>query len=125
MIFIFKIANILAGLLLGITTLDKLDGESNFFNDLAKKLIPYTTTIGGLSLGLGVFLLVFRDGCFLYDLLGIAAGLLLLTHVLSQIPTIGEFLVKLSKMLMPFKAIVGMAILVLTLLGFFGMNILC
>lgn len=113
--FIFDIANILAGILLGITALDKLDGESNFFNNIAKKLIPFTTIIGGISLGLGVwYLLGFKH--ILYSSVAIAGGLLLLTHVLSQIPAIGGWLVKVSKKLMPFKVIVGMALLILAIL---------
>lgn len=123
LVLIFKIANVLAGILLGITALDKLDGESDFFNNIAKKLMPFTTAIGGTTLGLGILFLL-RSGGFLYDLLAIAAGLLLLTHVLSQVPAIGETLVKISKKLMPFKVIVGMTLLVLTLLRFFGVHII-
>lgn len=116
---IFTIANILAGILLGITALDKLDGESDFFNNIAKKLMPFTTIIGGTSLGLGIFLLIFYSGGFIYELTAIIAGLLLLTHVLSQIPAVGETLVKISKKLMPFKVIVGIALLVLAILSLF------
>ncbi|WP_215907182.1 hypothetical protein [Kordia aestuariivivens] len=122
-VLIYKIANILAGILLGITALDRLDGESDFFNNIAKKLMPFTTTIGGASLGLGIyFLLGFHH--ILYNALAIAAGLLLLTHVLSQIPTIGDSLVKVSKKLMPFKVIVGVALLIMTVLRFLGIHIL-
>ncbi|QHI34831.1 hypothetical protein IMCC3317_01750 [Kordia antarctica] len=116
---IFTIANILAGILLGITALDKLDGESDFFNKIAKKLMPFTTIIGGASLGLGIFFLLFYKGGLLYELVAIVGGLLLLTHVLSQVPTIGETLVKISKKLMPFKVIVGIALLILAILSLF------
>jgi cadmium resistance protein CadD (predicted permease) len=122
-VLIYKIANILAGILLGITALDRLDGESDFFNSIAKKLMPFTTVIGGASLGLGIyFLLGFNH--ILYNVLAIAAGLLLLTHVLSQIPTIGDTLVKVSKKLMPFKVIVGVALLIMTVLRFLHIHIL-
>ena len=113
---IFDIANILSGILLGITALDKLDGESDFFNNIAKKLMPFTTAIGGTSLGLGIFLLLFRRGEFIYELVAITGGLLLLTHVLSQVPAIGGVLVKISKKLMPFKVIVGVALIILGIL---------
>lgn len=116
--FIFDIANILAGILLGITALDKLDGESNFFNNIAKKLIPFTTTIGGASLGLGIVLLLGFES-IIYSGIAIAGGLLLLTHVLSQVPAIGGFLVKLSKKLMPFKVIVGIALLIFAIIHLF------
>lgn len=115
---IFDIANILAGILLGITALDKLDGESDFFNNIAKKLMPFTTAIGGTSLGLGVWFLLGLNS-IIYTSVAIAGGLLLLTHVLSQIPAIGGFLVKLSKKLMPFKVIVGIALLILAILHLF------
>jgi len=115
---IFDIANILAGILLGITALDKLDGESDLFNNIAKKLMPFTTAIGGASLGLGIwFLLGFNS--IVYAVVAIAGGLLLLTHVLSQVPAIGGALVKISKKLMPFKVIVGIALLILAIIHLF------
>lgn len=118
---IFKIGCLCAGVLLGITALDKLDGESNFFNDIAKKLMPFTTIIGGGILGLGIYYLLHFDH-MIFNLLAMASGILLLTHVLSQIPKIGDSLVKLSKTLMPFKVIVGVALLVLTVLRFLSIH---
>ncbi|WP_046757235.1 hypothetical protein [Kordia jejudonensis] len=117
--FIFDIANILAGILLGITALDKLDGESNFFNNVAKKLMPFTLIIGGISFGLGLFLLIFSKGGFLYELVAVSGGLLLLTHVVSQIPAVGGVLVKISKKLMPFKVIIGITLLIFALIYLF------
>ena len=58
---IFKIACLAAGILLGLTALDKLDGESDFFNNIAKKLMPFTTIIGGGILGLGIYYLLHFD----------------------------------------------------------------
>ncbi|WP_298514567.1 hypothetical protein [uncultured Kordia sp.] len=118
---IFKIACLAAGILLGLTALDKLDGESNFFNDIAKKLMPFTTMIGGGILGLGIYYLLHFDH-LIFNILAMAAGVLLLTHVLSQVPKIGDTLVKISKTLMPFKVIVGIALLVLTVLRFLSIH---
>jgi len=118
---IFKIGCLCAGILLGITALDKLDGESNFFNDIAKKLMPFNTIIGGGILGLGIYYLLHFDH-LIFNLLAMASGILLLTHVLSQIPTVGDSLVKISKALMPFKVIVGVALLVLTVLRFLSIH---
>jgi len=118
---IFKIGCLCAGILLGITALDKLDGESNFFNDIAKKLMPFNTIIGGGILGLGIYYLLHFDH-LIFNLLAMASGILLLTHVLSQIPTVGDSLVKISKTLMPFKVIVGVALLVLTVLRFLSIH---
>ena len=118
---IFKIACLAAGILLGLTALDKLDGESDFFNNIAKKLMPFTTIIGGGIVGLGIYYLLHFDH-LIFNILAIAAGVLLLTHVLSQIPKIGDTLVKISKTLMPFKVIVGIALFVLTILRFLSIH---
>ncbi|MGH1384652.1 hypothetical protein [Kordia sp.] len=118
---IFKIACLAAGILLGLTALDKLDGESDFFNNIAKKLMPFTTIIGGGILGLGIYYLLHFDH-LIFNILAMAAGVLLLTHVLSQIPKIGDTLVKISKTLMPFKVIVGIALFVLTILRFLSIH---
>ena len=115
---LFNLANILAGILLGVTALDKLDGESNFFNNIAKKLMPFSLVIGGISLGLGIWYLI-SFKAFIYPLIAIAGGLLLLTHVVSQIPAVGGTLVKVSKKLMPFKVIIGMTLLIFALIYLF------
>ncbi|MFK7749792.1 MAG: hypothetical protein AB8B65_15455 [Kordia sp.] len=120
---LIKIAGIAAGILLGITALDKLDGESDFFNNVAKKIMPFSTIIGGGLIVLAIFELLqifgFSDDRHLiYDLVAIASGLLLLTHVLSQIPKVGDSLVNISKKLMPFKVIFGMALFILSILRF-------
>lgn len=127
MYLLIKIAGIAAGILLGLTALDKLDGESDFFNNIAKKLMPFTTIIGGGIIVLAIFelLQIFGfggDRHFIFDLVALASGILLLTHVLSQIPKIGDSLVKISKTLMPFKVIVGIALIVLTVLRFINIH---
>lgn len=116
--FLLTIANIAGGILLGLATLDKWDGEANFFNKIAKVLAPFQTIIGGALIVLPL-LLIFRGGFTLYGILSIVGGLLLLTHVFGKVPALEESLRKVSSKLMPFKAIIGIALLavgILTLL---------
>ena len=110
---LLTIANISGGLLLGLATLDKLDGERNFFNKIAGVLAPFQTVIGGALVILPI--LAFS----LPGLVSIVGGLLLLTHVFGKVPALESVLRKLSDKLMPFKAIIGIVLLVLGVLSFF------
>ena len=107
------IANISGGILLGLATLDKWDGESNFFNKIAGFLAPFQTVIGGALVVLPI--LKFS----LIGIVSILGGILLLTHVFGKVPALESSLRKLSEKLMPFKAVIGIAILVLGILGLF------
>lgn len=110
---LLTIANISGGILLGLATLDKWDGESNFFNKIAGVLAPFQTIIGGALIVLPVFKFS------LLSILSILGGILLLTHVFGKLPALETSLRQLSTKLMPFKAIIGIAILVLGILGLF------
>lgn len=110
---LLTIANISGGILLGLATLDKWDGESNFFNKIAGVLAPFQTIIGGALIVLPVFKFS------LLSILSILGGILLLTHVFGKVPALETSLHQLSAKLMPFKAIIGIAILVLGILGLF------
>ena len=122
--FIFEIACICAGILLAITTLDRLDGKSNFFNNVAAKLTPFAALIGIVTMILGIlFLLKFH--CILFSLTGIACGFLLLPQRLAKVPGIGSFLFKLSNAIQPFKVFVGDVAIVLGVLGLFNLNPFC
>lgn len=112
------IANIAGGILLGLATLDKWDGEKNYFNNIAGKLAPFQTIIGGILLGFGL-LNVFKSGGLLFDIIQVLGGFLLLAHVIAKVPAIGDGLKKLSDKLMPFKAIVGIALLVIGVISIF------
>lgn len=112
------IANISGGILLGLATLDKWDGEKNYFNAIAIKLTPFQTIIGGMLLGFGI-LNLFRSGGLLFDIIQVLGGLLLLSHVISKIPAVGDGLKKLSDKLMPFKAIVGIALMAIGIISIF------
>jgi len=113
------IANISGGILLGLATLDKWDGESNFFNKIAGVLAPFQTIIGGALVVLGL-LNIFKGGGMigmLYNVASVLGGILLLTHSLGKVPAFGDSLKKLSDKLMPFKATIGIALLVIGVLG--------
>lgn len=121
---IFEIACICAGILLAITALDRLDGKSNFFNNIAAKLKPFNTVIGFATLIIGVIYLL-KIECIIFGAIGIACGLLLLPQQLTNVPGIGSSLLKASNWLMPFKVIIGDAALFIGLLGLFNMNPFC
>ncbi|MCT4630510.1 hypothetical protein [Winogradskyella sp.] len=110
---LLTIANISGGILLGLATLDKWDGDSNFFNKIAGALAPFQTVIGGAL----VVLPILRFS--LLGIISILGGVLLLTHVFGKVPALETSLRKLSAQLMPFKAIIGIALLVLGLMGLF------
>lgn len=107
-------ANISGGILLGLATLDKWDGDANFFNKIAGVLAPFQTVIGGALLVLPI--LRFS----LLGIISILGGILLLTHVFGKVPALETTLRKLSGKLMPFKAVIGIALLVLGILGLLG-----
>ena len=111
---LLTIANISGGILLGLATLDKWDGESNFFNKIAGFLAPFQTVIGGAL----VVLPLFRFS--LLGIISILGGILLLTHVFGKVPALETSLRKLSAVLMPFKAIIGLVLIVIGLISLFG-----
>ncbi|RCW92158.1 hypothetical protein [Winogradskyella arenosi] len=113
---LLAIANITGGLLLGLTTLDKWDGASDFFNKIAGFLAPFDTVIG-----LGLIILAFLefwDG-LIFNVVSILGGILLLTHVFGKVPALEAALYKISDKLMPFKAIIGIALLIIGILQIF------
>ncbi|RAJ13425.1 hypothetical protein [Olleya aquimaris] len=114
---LLDIANISGGVLLGLATLDKWDGESNFFNKIAGVLAPFQTVIGCALIVLAI--LEFWDG-LLFNIVSIIGGLLLLTHVFGKVPALEETLRKISDKLMPFKAIIGIALLAIGVLSLFN-----
>ena len=92
---IFEIACICAGILLAITALDRLDGKSNFFNNIAAKLKPFNAVIGFATLIIGI-IYILKIECIIFGVVGIACGLLLLPQQLTKIPGIGNSLLKAS-----------------------------
>ncbi|MBD3864268.1 hypothetical protein [Olleya marilimosa] len=113
---LLDIANISGGLLLGLATLDKWDGEANFFNKIAGVLAPFQTVIGGALVVLPI-LIILGGGFGIFSIVSIIGGLLLLTHVFGKVPALEETLRKISDKLMPFKAIIGVALLAIGVLS--------
>ena len=124
MSIISDIASVAGGILLGIDTLDKWDGSKDFFKKAEDFLLPYNTAIGGVLFVISV-LNFLRPGCALYDSVGIVAGILLFTEILSKTPVIGDLFVKISKSILPFKAIIGIAVLIIGVTSLLGLRILC
>ena len=60
-----------------------------------------------------------RGGGFLFHIVSFIGGFLLLTHVISKSPSLKDSLLKFSDMLMPFKAGIGIALIVIGILGLF------
>ena len=116
--FLLNIANIAGGLLLGLTLLDKWDGDKDYFNKIAKVLTPFQTIIGGALVGLSVIFLL-RGSALLYNITSLLGGFLLLTHVISKAPAFQDSLYKLEGKLMPFKAGIGIALIVIGVLRLF------
>lgn len=116
MVSILTIANICGGLLLGLATLDKWDGERNFFNKIAGVLAPFQTVIGGALVVLSL-MRIFGGHNWLFNIVSLLGGFLLLTHAIGKAPVFGDELKKLSDKLMPFKAIIGIALLVIAIMN--------
>jgi hypothetical protein len=115
---LLTIATISGGLLLGLATLDKWDGESNFFNKIAGVLAPFQTIIGGVLVVLSI-MRIFGGYNLLFNIVSLLGGFLLLTHAIGKAPAFGDTLKKLSDQLMPFKAIIGIALLVVGIMRLF------
>jgi len=119
MVLILTIANICGGFLLGLATLDKWDGEHNFFNKIAGVLAPFQTVIGGVLVILSL-MRIFGGHNWLFNVVSLVGGFLLLTHVIGKAPAFGDTLKKLSDNLMPFKVLIGIALLVIGLINLFN-----
>ncbi len=121
---IFDLSNIAAGIILATSTLMKVKSIADSILKLSKWLTGFKVIIGFTCLILGLIFL-FRPGCSLYDFTGILAGLVLLTDTLISIPGIGEPLTKLSRSLLPFTTAIGVASLIVGILGLLDLNFLC
>ena len=121
---IFDLSNIAAGIILATSTLMKIKSISDSILKLSNWLTGFKVVVGFTSFILGLIFL-FSPGCAIYDLTGILAGLVLLTDTLINIPGIGESLTKLSRSLLPFTTAIGVASLIVGILGLLDLNFLC
>lgn len=112
---IINFSSIAGGILLAMSTLDKWDGDKDYFKKIGSYLTPYNTIIGGALLAVGI--IYFGSRGIIHSSISIAAGLLLLVNVLGKVPAIGEILTKASKALAPFQVGIGLASLVVGVLG--------
>ena len=116
MSLIFSCVMIGAGLILGVSVFGKLQRVGDTLEDASTWLNRYRATLGLACLVLGG-LLLFRHGHFLAEVIGILAGLLLLGGRLTEVPGVGDELHQLSRRLIPSEAIIGVAAVVIGLLG--------
>jgi hypothetical protein len=111
---IFDLANICAGLVLGISVLKRLNVGA--ISSAAVFFRLYRWIIGAVCLILGIYFLL-KPGYIIHDVVGILAGLLMLGDRLLAIPAVGGFLKNASKALLPYEAIIGIAALIVGILG--------
>jgi len=117
---VFEIACILSGILLGINLLSNQKSIGEAATSLSKNLTGYQFTLGSLALILGAFLLIFRPGGILLDVVGMVAGVTLLGSKLNDVPVVGNVLSDASNRLNTYRDYIGIAAIVLGILGLFN-----
>ena len=124
MVILFELALICAGILLGITTLDKWDGSTQIFTKAANALKPFAAVIGGVCLLIGIWFLL-RPFCTFRDIIGILAGLSLLGGSFENSKSLQDFFNKSASFLNPYKVIIGIIALLLGILGLLNIGFIC
>lgn len=122
--FFFDVACILTGLLLGTNLLSKQKSIGESVTSITKKMIAYQFTLGALVLILGI-LLLFKPGCAIHDIVGILAGITLLGTKLDDVPVISNFLSQAGNWLNTYRDYIGIAAIVIGILGLLNIHILC
>lgn len=121
---VFDLSNIASGIILATSILVNLKGVGEDISKLSAKLSGFKVVFGSLSLILGVIYL-FRPGCAVFEIVGIMAGLVLLSDLLKNVPAIGEFLTTTSHKLAPFSTGIGIAAIVVGVMGLLNIYFLC
>ena len=116
---LFDLVMIGAGLILGVSVFGKLQRVGDSLEDASTWLNRYRTLLGSACL-IFALLLAFRPGHLLSEIVGILAGLLLLGSRLAEVPGVGDDLARASRNLVPFEAIIGVAAVIMGLLGILG-----
>jgi len=121
---IFDIANIFGGILLAIHILGSWDAASELFHKIANWVYPYAFIIGLTCFLFGIVLLL-RPGCAIHDLVGILVGTLLIGSKFKEVPVAGDILFKISENLRAVENYVGLAGILVGILGLLNIHLLC
>jgi len=121
---IFDIANILGGILLAIHILGSWDAVSEFFHQVADWVAQYAFIIGLISFLFGIVLLL-RPGCAIHDLVGILVGSLLIGSRFKELPIAGDILYSLTESLRAVENYVGLAGILVGILGLLNIHLMC
>ncbi len=121
---LFDVSNILGGIVLAIGALGGLANIGSVFTKIAETVEPYKAFFGWMSLIFGVIFL-FQPGCAIHDIAGIILGITLLKDELRALPAIGDFLADSGNKLTQWVNPIGIAGLVVGILGLLNWHILC
>jgi len=105
------IVAILAGLLL----ISPIIRSGSAGSDFIGKLAPFDAVIGVIALVIGVLNFMSLTGLVL-----IAAGLVLGSSALAQVPAVGKHLQRAGDAIRPFRIAIGVVVLVIGVLALFG-----
>ena len=120
---IFDIANIAGGILLASNTLRNIEGLGEPVSKAAHWLMQFKNPIAWVAFVGGIFFLVAKPGFAIHDIVGILAGLILLEDNIKVIPAVGDTLAVWSEKTADFQSPIGIAALVVGILGLLNIHI--
>jgi len=109
---IVEIMNIIAGLILAMGILPLKPAVGKSLEKVAKWLGRFQTIIGIIAIIVGIVFFSLLQGT-----VAIICGLILAMGILSSIPALGKYLVKLAKWLGGFQTIIGIIAIIIGILG--------
>jgi uncharacterized membrane protein (DUF2068 family) len=113
---IVEIMNLVAGLVLAMGILPSIPAVGSSLEKVAKWLGRFQTIIGVVAIVVGILFFSLIQGT-----VAIAAGLILAMGILSSIPALGKYLVRLAKWLGGFQTIIGVIAIIVGILGLVGL----